>query len=63
MGTKHWIEHAQRCLEECLAPVPHEVNELDWEVCLSEKKERLIEHLIPAGESPGWRVPRVSRSG
>lgn len=46
MGKRHWIERAQECLEECLAPVPHEVNELDWKVRLSENKERLVEHLI-----------------
>lgn len=28
MGKKHWIEAAQQRLEESLAPVPHEVNEL-----------------------------------
>jgi predicted HTH transcriptional regulator len=27
-------------------PVPHEVNELDWKVALSENKDRLVEHLI-----------------
>lgn len=46
MEKKHWIERAQQCLQECLAPVPHEVSELDWKVRLSENKERLIEHLI-----------------
>lgn len=52
MGKKHWIESAQQCLEECLAPVPHEVNELDWKVRLSENKERLIEHLIASANHP-----------
>jgi ATP-dependent DNA helicase RecG len=52
MGKKHWIETAQECLEECLAPVPHEVNELDWKVRLSENKERLIEHLIASANHP-----------
>jgi hypothetical protein len=46
MAKKHWIEDASQCLEECLVPVPHEVNELDWKVRLSENEERLIEHFI-----------------
>jgi ATP-dependent DNA helicase RecG len=52
MGKKHWIESAQQSLEECLVPVPHEVNELDWKIRLSENKERLIEHLIASANHP-----------
>ena len=52
MGKKHWIESAEQCLEECLVPVPHEVNELDWKVRLSENRERLIEHLIASANHP-----------
>lgn len=33
-------------LEQSLSPVPHEVNEMDWKVSLSEHKERLAEHLM-----------------
>lgn len=46
MSTKHWVAETVKCLEECLRPVPHEVNELDWKVALSEKKDRLSEHLM-----------------
>lgn len=46
MVSKHWIAGAQVCLEESLLPMPHETNEIDWKGSLSEKKERLIEHLI-----------------
>jgi predicted HTH transcriptional regulator len=52
MGKKHWIEDARQRLEESLAPVPHEVNELDWKVRLSEHKERLAEHLIASANHP-----------
>ena len=52
MAKKHWIEDAQRCLEESLVPVPHEVNELDWKVRLSEHKDRLAEHLIASANHP-----------
>lgn len=52
MGKKHWIEDAQQCLEESLVPVPHELNELDWKVRLSERKDRLTEHLIASANHP-----------
>ena len=52
MGKKHWIEDAQQCLEESLVPVPHELNELDWKVRLSEHKDRLTEHLIASANHP-----------
>jgi ATP-dependent DNA helicase RecG len=52
MEKKQWIEDARERLEESLAPVPHEVNELDWKVRLSEHKERLIEHLIASANHP-----------
>ena len=44
--NKHWIAGAITCLDECLSPVPHEVNEIDWKSQLSEKSARLTEHLI-----------------
>lgn len=43
---KHWITQATSWLKACREPVPHEINELDWKVGLSDKRERLIEHLI-----------------
>ena len=46
MASKHWIERAVRSLEESLSPVPRESNEIDWKVCLSDRKERLAEHLM-----------------
>jgi len=52
MGNKQWIDDARQRLEECLEPVPHELNELDWKVCLSEHKERLTEHLIASANHP-----------
>ena len=45
-SPKIWIKTALVCLEESLHPVPHETNEIDWKVRLSEKKDRLVEHLI-----------------
>lgn len=46
MADKYWIATALNSLEQSLSPVPHEVNELDWKISLSEHKERLAEHLM-----------------
>ena len=50
--NKHWIAGAITCLDECLSPVPHEVNEIDWKSQLSEKSGRLTEHLIAFANYP-----------
>lgn len=65
MTSKHWLIAAARCLEESLQPVPHELNELDWKVSLSEHKERLVEHLIGFANQPngGYLVFGVSDAG
>ena len=52
MSKKHWISAAVTCLEDSLSPVPHELNELDWKLSLSENKERLIEHLVAFANYP-----------
>ena len=52
MSSKHWVINALVCLEESLFPVPHESNEIDWKVRLSDNKERLIEHLIAFANNP-----------
>lgn len=44
--NKLWLNHALDCLRNSLQLVPHETNELDWKVSLSDDKNRLIEHLI-----------------
>ena len=46
MADKYWIATVRNNLEQSLSPVPHEVNELDWKVSLSEHKEKLVAHLI-----------------
>lgn len=46
MATKHWVKAALQSLDESLSPVPHEVNEIDWKAQLSDRKERLAEHLM-----------------
>ena len=52
MTSKHWIAGALTCLEQSLSPVPHETNEIDWKVKLTDKKERLTEHLIAFSNHP-----------
>lgn len=52
MIKKHWISAAVTCLDDSLSPVPHELNELDWKLSLSENKERLVEHLIAFANYP-----------
>lgn len=55
MTKKHWVSVAITCLEDSLSPVPHELNEIDWRLSLSENKERLIEHLIAFANYPSGR--------
>ncbi len=52
MVGKHWVSRALLCLEESLAPVPHESNEIDWKVSLSDRKDRLAEHLMAFANHP-----------
>lgn len=51
--TKHWVARAAQLLQDCLKPIPHEINELDWKAGLSPQRERLIEHLIALANYPG----------
>lgn len=52
MSTKHWVAAALQSLAECLRPVPHEVNELDWKARLSDHRDRLAEHLMAFANNP-----------
>ena len=45
MQTKQWITIAKGHLQASLSPVPHELNELDWKLKLSDDNERLTHHL------------------
>ena len=65
MANKHWIAAVLQGLEQSLAPVPHEVNELDWKANLSGHKDRLAEHLMAFANHPngGSLVFGVENSG
>jgi ATP-dependent DNA helicase RecG len=52
MATKHWVAEALEVLAGSLAPVPHELNELDWKARLSTQKDRLAEHLMAMANLP-----------
>ena len=52
MTKKHWVSIALTCLEDSLSPVPHELNEIDWKLSLSDNKDRLTEHLIAFANHP-----------
>ena len=52
MEDKYWITAVLNSLEQCLSPVPHEVNELDWKASLSDQKDRLAEHLMAFANYP-----------
>lgn len=65
MADKHWIAAVLQGLEQSLAPVPHEVNELDWKADLSDHKDRLAEHMMAFANHPngGSFVFGVANSG
>ncbi|MBI4398702.1 MAG: putative DNA binding domain-containing protein [Candidatus Omnitrophica bacterium] len=50
---KPWIQKARQLYRQSLHPVPHELNELDWKMALSEDKHRIAEHLCAFANHPG----------
>ena len=62
---KRWEKYARSLLAGCLRPVPHEQNELDWKSQLSEKSQRLAEHLSALSNLPdgGFLVFGISQDG
>ena len=62
---KHWISTALSWLEQSLGSLPCELNELDWKQSLSEKKERITQHLIAFANhsNGGFLVFGVSDTG
>ncbi len=65
MATKHWVADALSILAESLAPVPHELNDLDWKASLSTHKDRLAEHLMAMANQPngGFLVFGINNQG
>jgi len=50
---KDWIEKAKQYLTNCLKPIPHEVNELEWKESLSTNNRKLEQHLSAFANLPG----------
>lgn len=50
---KYWEKRALELLGRTLYPVPAEINELDWKSALSEKSERIAQHLSAFSHLPG----------
>lgn len=50
---KSWETRALDLLERTLNPVPTEINELDWKSTLSDKSDRLAQHLSAFSNLPG----------
>lgn len=40
-----WIEEAKIILKRSLTPIPHELNELDWKSDISDKSDRIAQHI------------------
>ncbi len=50
---KSWIGTAEKYLQASLTPIPHELNELDWKIGLSDKDVRLAEHISSFANQQG----------
>jgi ATP-dependent DNA helicase RecG len=50
---KKWENRALELLERTLNPVPAEINELDWKAALSQKSDRIAQHLSAFSNLPG----------
>ncbi len=42
---EYWIDTALQLLQRSLAPIPQELNEIDWKSGLSDKSDRLAQHI------------------
>lgn len=51
-----WKENAIRILKNSLCPIPSELNELDWKSDLSDKTERLAQHLSAFANMKGGGI-------
>jgi predicted HTH transcriptional regulator len=50
---KIWINKAKECLKTSLSPIPHELNELDWKLDLSDDSTRIAQHISAFGNLIG----------
>ena len=61
----NWVETALQVLIKCLNPVPVELNEMDWKSGLSDKTERLAQHISAFANHSGggYLAFGISNSG
>ena len=53
MNQSHWTKQALLLFAGSRKPFPQESNKIDWKSNISEKNDRLIEHLIAFANHPG----------
>ncbi len=53
MSSIHWHSRALALLAQSLRPIPSELNEMDWKSELSDKSERLAQHITAFANCPG----------
>lgn len=60
-----WIEIAKQTLIRSLTPIPQELNELDWKTDISNKSDRLAQHISAFSNitNGGYLVYGVNNSG
>lgn len=49
----NWVDNAIKYLNASLHPIPQELNEIDWKSGLSDKSERLAQHISAFANYPG----------
>ena len=61
----NWIETAKQLLSRSLKPIPQELNELDWKSDISDKSERLAQHISAFANNPngGFLVFGINDDG
>ena len=62
---ENWIEEAKQTLRRSLFPVPQELNELDWKSDISNKSERIAQHISAFSNNPngGFLVYGLNNDG
>lgn len=61
----NWIEEAKQTLKRSLTPIPQELNELDWKSDISNKSDRIAQHISAFSNIPngGYLVFGLNNDG
>ena len=62
---ENWINTAIHLLQRSLKPIPQELNELDWKSGLSDKTDRLAQHISAYANYPsgGYLAYGIANDG